>query len=167
MLEELSNIQPYFNQSTNPFETTDMFINSKFAFCPEGNFNIECSRIYESMYNGCIPIVIANINKINNYKNMFELELPCYFVENIDEMKYIINNISNEELLLVQNKCINWCRNIGEIIRNNIINCCIQNNNLVESFINNNMIELCTNNNYYLIFILIINIIILYYITHK
>jgi len=155
MLNQLSDIQPNFNQPTIPFESTDMFNNSKYAFCPPGNINIECFRIYEAMYNGCIPIIISDLDKINNFKTMFEIELPCYFAQNIDEMKKIINNVSDDELQLIQYKCINWCKNIGTTIRNNILNVLNKENN-IESFIN-------TSNNiniYYLIICIFIFIMI-------
>jgi hypothetical protein len=162
-LDQLSVIQPHYNNSTKPYETSEMFNNSKFAFCPNGNYNIENSRIYEAMYNGCIPIIISDLNNINNFKNMFELKLPCYFVETIDEMINIINNVSDEELQIKQNNCIQWCKNMGTIIRNNVIN--ITNNTnepLIESFMNTHFYDL--DNIYYLFifsFILIL-IIILY-----
>ena len=162
MLNQLSDIQPNFNQQTLPFETTDMFNNSKYAFCPSGNINIECSRIYEAMYNGCIPIIILDLDKINNFKNMFEIEFPCYFAQNIDEMKNIINNVSDDELQLIQYKCINWCKNIGFTIRNNILNV-LNKDNIIESFINTCNIESFINNYYYLIICIFILIIIFLY----
>lgn len=130
MLNELTNIKPFFNKSTKAFESSLMFQNSKFAFSPQGNNNIECSRIYEAMYNGSVPIIVSDKNKMNDFKNMFELPLPCYFVENIQGMKDIINNTSEQDLLNTQNKCIEWCYNISDIIRKNIINC-VMNDNIV------------------------------------
>lgn len=132
MLNELSNIKPFFNKSTKAFETSSMFQNSKFAFSPQGNNNIECSRIYEAMYNGCIPIIIGGKNKLDDFKNMFEIPLPCYFVHNIKDMKNIINNTSKRDLINTQNKCIEWCYKISDIIRKNIINCIKDNNNIIK-----------------------------------
>ncbi len=123
MINELSNIKPFFCKNTKAFESSYMFQKSKFAFSPQGNSNIECFRIYEAMYNGCIPIIIGDKNKINKFKNMFEIPLPCYFVENIKGMINIINNTSEQELINTQNKCIEWCYNIADIIRKNIIDC--------------------------------------------
>ena len=163
MLKQLSDIQPHFNQPTQPFETTNMFNNSKYAFCPSGNINIECSRIYEAMYNGCIPIIISDLDKINNFKNMFEIELPCYFVQNIDEMKNIINNVSDDELQLIQYKCIDWCKNIGTTIRNNILNVLNKKNN-IELFTNIYNMESTTNSNTIYYIIVCILLIIYFYI---
>ena len=132
MLTELSDIKPSFNQSTKAFETTPMFKNSKFAFSPQGNSTTENSRIYEAMYNGTIPIIVGDKNKMDEFKNMFELPLPCYFVENIQGMKDIINNTSVEELIKVQNECIDWCYNISDIIRENIINCIMKEDNVTK-----------------------------------
>jgi len=164
MLNKLSDIQPNFNQSTLPFKTTDMFNNSKYAFCPPGNINIECSRIYEAMYNGCIPIIISDLDKINNFKNMFEIELPCYFVQNIDEMHHIINTVSDDNLQIIQYKCIDWCKNIGTTIRNNILNVLNKENN-IELFTNIYNIESTINNNAIIYYIIISILLIIYFYT--
>ncbi len=166
LLNQLSVIQPNYNHSTKPYETTHMFNNSKFAFCPNGNINIECYRIYEAMYNGCIPIIISDLNKINNFKDMFELKLPCYFVQSIDEIKDIINNVSDEELQIIQYKCIQWCTNIGTIIRNNVINIVNNINNkneiLIESFINTKI-----NHSYNIVYLILILFIFIIFILYK
>lgn len=166
MLEQLSDIKPFFNQSTQAFESTDMFNNSKFAFCPPGNFNIECYRIYEAMYNGSIPIVVGNEQQIMKFKSTFEIPLPCYFVENIQQMKDIINKTSEQELIIVQRNCIDWCYNISDIIRNNIISSINTNSYNIEHFSNSNSNSnsQCTLvNNYILILILFILLIIINY----
>jgi hypothetical protein len=123
LMTKISNIKPYFNKKTNAFETTEMFSNSKFAICPIGNINVECYRNYESVYNGCIPIIVCDDkNKIDIYKNQFEITLPFYFATSISEVINIIKNTNEIELQKVQEDCLNWCKNISKIIRTNIIN---------------------------------------------
>ena len=131
-IEKLSQIAPYFCQNTNAFETTEMFRNSIFAFCPSGNSNIECSRIYEAMYNGCIPIIVGDKVKHNldHFKNMFEIPLPCYFVYSIDEALSIIQSTGNDELIKIQEHCLQWVQNIGDKIRGDIVN--ITNNDVLD-----------------------------------
>ena len=122
LLKQLSNIKPNFNKKTKPFETTEMYSNSKFAICPIGNINIECHRNYEAMYNGCIPITICDDkDKVDIYKNQFEIPLPFYFVTSISEVINIIENTNIIELQKMQEDCLNWCKNISKIIRTNII----------------------------------------------
>ena len=162
MLEQLSDIKPFFNQSTKAFESTDMFNNSKLAFCPPGNFNIECYRIYEAMYNGCIPIVVGNEQQIMKFKSTFEIPLPCYFVYNINEMKDIINKTSEQELIIVQRNCIDWCYNISDIIRNDIISSINTNSYNIEYFSNSNS-QYIVVNNYILILILFVLLVIINY----
>ena len=125
-IEKLSQITPYFCQKTNAFETTEMFQNSLFAFCPSGNSNIECSRIYEAMYNGCIPIIVGDKEKHNldYFKNMFEIPLPCYFVYSMDEANAIIQSTDNDEIIKAQKRCLHWVRNIGYNIRRDIVSKC-------------------------------------------
>ncbi len=122
LIKQLSNITPNFNKKTNAFETTEMFCNSKFALCPKGNINIESSRPYEAIYNGCIPIIVCDDkDKIDIYKNQFEIPLPFYFATSISEVINIIKNTNEIELQKVQDHCLNWCKDISKIIRTNII----------------------------------------------
>jgi len=122
IMAKLSYIKPNFNKKTKAFETTEMFSNSKYAICPPGFSNIECSRQYEAMYNGCIPIIICeNKEKINIYKNQFEIRLPFYFATRVSDMIDIIKNTGDNELQKVQKECLNWCKNISKVIRNNTI----------------------------------------------
>lgn len=121
LLNKLSGIKPNFNKTTKAFESTDMFNNSKFAVCFQGNINIECSRQYEAIYNGCIPIIICeDEEKIDIYKNQFEIPLPFYFATTIPQVIEIINT-GDEQLEIVQKKCIKWCKDISKLIRTNII----------------------------------------------
>jgi len=131
-IEKLSRLTPYFCKNTNAFESTEMFRNSLFAFCPSGNSNIECSRIYEAMYNGCIPIIVGDKDKHNleYFKNMFEIPLPCYFVYSMDEAISIIQSTDIDEVIKTQEHCLQWVQNIGDKIRHEIISKCHTENNL-------------------------------------
>ena len=121
-VQQLSIIKPNFQGKTLPFETTQMFQNSIFAFCPPGNSNIECSRIYEAMYNGCIPIILCpNIISLKHFQNSFEIPLPCYFCVNIQDIINIIQNTSVENIKKKQSECFLWLKNISESIRKNIL----------------------------------------------
>lgn len=121
-IQQLSIVKPHFQGETLPFETTQMFQNSIFAFCPQGNSNIECSRMYEAMYNGCIPIILCpNKKTIEHFKNSFEIPLPCYFSLNIQDVINIIQNTSMEHKKAKQSECFLWLKNISESIRNNIL----------------------------------------------
>lgn len=123
-IEHISQITPYFCKNTNAFECTEMFRNSLFAFCPSGNSNIESSRIYEAMYNGCIPIIVGDKEKHNldYFKNMFEIPLPCYFAYSMDEVFSIIQSTDIDELVKTQEHCLQWVQNIGNKIRGDIVN---------------------------------------------
>ena len=131
-IEKLSQLTPYFCKNTNAFESTEMFRNSLFAFCPTGNSNIECSRIYEAMYNGCIPIIVGDKVKHNleYFKNMFEIPLPCYFVYSMDEAVSIIQSTDIDEVLKTQEHCLQWVQNIGDKIRGDIVN--LTNNDVLD-----------------------------------
>lgn len=121
-LEELNKFIPNFNKPTKAYEATEMFSNSKFAYCPKGNTNIECSRIYEAMYNGCIPILLEEEKNTNNFKELFEIPIPVYFASSVNEMIDIINNTTDEELEQMQQKMIKWLNDISLLIRTNIMN---------------------------------------------
>lgn len=109
-----------------------MFRNSIFAFCPSGNSNSESSRIYEAMYNGCIPIIVGDKDKHNleYFKNMFEIPLPCYFVYSIDEALSIIQSTDIDEVIKTQEHCLQWVQNIGDKIRGDIVN--LTNNDVLD-----------------------------------
>ena len=121
-LNEISNISPHFNELTKACESTEMFSNSKFAFSPKGNVNLECSRTYEAMYNGCIPICIGTESEINYYKQMFEIPIPAFCVTNTDDIIKIMTDTSEDELENVQAKCLTWLKDMSKCVRDNIIN---------------------------------------------
>lgn len=121
-IKHLQDISPHFCQNTHPFETSIMFKNSTFAFCPPGNTNIECSRIYEAMYNGCIPIILSsNHKRLTSFINMFEVPLPCYTANTIEEVYSIVNTTSTSEIKLCQAACYLWVNSISKIIRTNVV----------------------------------------------
>jgi hypothetical protein len=120
-LKKLSVIEPYFCNTMPALETTNIYINSIFTFCPQGNTDLECSRCYEAMYNGCIPIIMGTTEQNDNLKNRFDIQLPIYFTTTLDEIINIIQNTSIQELIEVQRKCYDWIRQNSELIRVNII----------------------------------------------
>lgn len=103
------------------FESTNIYRNSIFTFCPQGWTDLESSRPYEAMYNGCIPIIIGTKEQNDNLKNRFDIQLPIYFTTTLDEIIDIIQNTSIQELIEVQRKCYDWIRQNSELIRVNII----------------------------------------------
>lgn len=123
-LNTLSTIKPNFIGKTNAFESTSMFQQSIFAFCPSGNSNIETFRIYEAMYNGCIPLVYnEDPDIIKNFKSMFDLELPCFFCTSLEDMIVIMKN-KEHNIEQIRKQCFSWLEKQNYIIRNNIIQAC-------------------------------------------
>jgi|AntAceMinimDraft_18_1070375.scaffolds.fasta_scaffold94587_1 hypothetical protein len=120
-LQKLYVVEPYFCNTMYAFESTSIYRNSIFTFCPQGNTDLECSRSYEAMYNGCIPIIMGTTEQMDNLKNRFDIQLPGYFIKTLDEIIDIMKNTSMAELIAMQYKCYDWIRQNSEIIRVNII----------------------------------------------
>jgi hypothetical protein len=119
-LKKLSVIEPYFCNSMSAFESTNIYRNSIFTFCPQGNTDLESSRPYEAIYNGCIPIIIGTKEQNDNLKNRFDIQLPIYFTTTLDELVNIMQNTSMQEIIEVQRKSYDWIRQNSELIRINI-----------------------------------------------
>lgn len=120
-LQKLYVVDPYFCNTMPAFESTSIYRNSIFTFCPQGWTDLETSRPYEAMYNGCIPIIMGTTEQIENLKNRFDLQLPVYFITTLDEMIDIMKNTSMTELIEMQNKCYRWLTINSKLIRGNII----------------------------------------------
>jgi len=116
------NIKPYFNERTKAGENTKIFNDSIFTICPMGNVNIECSRQYAALLNGSIPILIAPRNKFKEIYNYFDIPPPFINVENIHECIDKIKSLLKDKnhLQNLQNKHLEWHRNIKEKISSNV-----------------------------------------------
>ena len=121
---KLTSLSPHFLNNTRAFESTELYRKSTFAFCPPGDIDIENSRIYEALYNGCIPIILADKDNhdTEDFKRRFEIPMPCYFSNSIDEVYSIIQNTPPDEIIRVQKECLQWVNDIAEKIRNDVVN---------------------------------------------
>ena len=123
-IEKLSFIKPNFVKRTGAFETTIMYQNSVFAFCPEGNVGLETTRIYGAIFNGCIPIILTGKFKMENFKTTFEIPVPFFFATNLNEVINIIQNTPINVIIKTRNECFKWIKDISNVIRTNIITAC-------------------------------------------
>lgn len=56
-LQMFSDIGPHFLGSAHPNDMADIYADSKFVVCPEGNVNILCFRNFEASICGAIPVI--------------------------------------------------------------------------------------------------------------
>jgi Exostosin family len=78
---------------------------SKFVLCPPGKIIMECSRLYEALEAGAIPIVLANMDGHIKYNPSYHhfvfpkniAPLPFIIVENWEEALSIIQEIEENE----------------------------------------------------------------------
>jgi hypothetical protein len=104
--------------------------NSKFCLQLIGK-SVECHRIYESLENGCIPIIINAFGKGDNFTEeinagflplldpqMFGLNLshpvPFPWVQTVDELKDLMYSLSPQGIDIMQRRTIDWFDNLKE-----------------------------------------------------
>jgi hypothetical protein len=97
-------------------EYRELIQKSKYVLCPPGKIMIECSRIYETLEAGSIPITIVNKSEHYDYKPSYYHfvfpkkfgYLPFIIAENWEETIDIVNKIENTNQY---NDILNECKN--------------------------------------------------------
>lgn len=88
---------------TGHSEYLKILSNYKFNLCPEGN-GLDTHRFWESLFVETIPVVIKS-DFISNFK---KLDIPCYVLDNWNELKRInpnnLNKFYDENLNLIKEK---------------------------------------------------------------
>ena len=128
MLETLSNTTQgeYFIRNSQNWkkamhlsgpESKKIIRHSKFVPCSCGNAHVEGARYAEALESGAIPLIkkykIGEVAELrfgfdDYYTLLFKNPHPLPSFYDWNEMKDFIDNISDTDLDILQNKCINW-----------------------------------------------------------
>ena len=111
---QLGEIKPNFINKIDKFadkkksltanEMEKIFLNTNFAPCPAGFFHPESYRIYEALQCGAIPIVESVYNYFDNiYPNN-----PMIKIKRWTEAKEIVDNWSDDKILIKRKECFKW-----------------------------------------------------------
>lgn len=126
----MTNLQPFAFLQSGPFESARIYSNSQFVYCPNGNCDWECFRMYEAMYNGAIPLMIFETPdefearhqnsshlripgaKYNDWKDRFELyqggSFPGLAFYSINDAIEKVKSLSLSDMQRLQEACKKW-----------------------------------------------------------
>ena len=65
-----------------PADIFNVYSNSIFVINGKGNCNLDCFRIYEAIVAGAIPVIVGNVNDINNTFNYNNNIIPLIYSDN-------------------------------------------------------------------------------------
>jgi hypothetical protein len=113
----------YINNNLKPEMMFDIYKESIFIPVGHGNIGLNCFRIYEASMCGAIPIIVGNIEEI---QNTFEKENnpPWIFSDSWDNAVEICKQYLNNENLLIdkQTKILDWYKKRILEVKNKINN---------------------------------------------
>lgn len=116
MLSAMQKVPGYYHHEISGWEAPDslsteayrdMLLNSIFALCPKGWWNLDSFRIYEALECGAIPIVEK---EPLDYFSEFYGPHPFLTVANWEEAPALVKNLIDhpEELEQKQKDCYKW-----------------------------------------------------------
>ena len=109
----------FFEGKATQVELGDTYKNTRFVISPRGNANLMCSRTFEAITCGAIP-VIANCSKeeVERTYNFGDRPIPFMYARTWEDAVDLCRSIQN--LDEIQQRCIDWYRSIHESIRTEI-----------------------------------------------
>ena len=100
----------------------EMYLDSIFVLVGRGNSTLDCSRVYEAMVAGAIPVVIGPTQEVESTFN-FNGNMPPFVYDETWEKASVKCNalLSNhEQLQCMQNQLITWWENRVEFMRDEV-----------------------------------------------
>ena len=101
----------------------DIYNNSLFIPIGRGNCNLNCSRLYECIIAGAIPVIVAS-NEESDYQFTFNYGKPIIIINNswedaVIKCKELLNK--KDELQKIQDYNIEWWNNEIKFIQDKIL----------------------------------------------
>jgi hypothetical protein len=118
-----ANWNDVYNQKINPAKMFDIYNNSLFIPIGRGNCNLNCSRLYECIIAGAIPVIVAS-HEESDYQFTFNYGKPIIIINNswedaVIKCKELLNN--KDELQKIQDYNIEWWNNEIKFIQDKIL----------------------------------------------
>ena len=109
----------FFEGNATRVELGDAYKNTRFVISPRGYVNLMCSRTFEAITCGAVP-VIANCTKaeLEHTYNFGDRPIPFIYARTWDDAVNLCRSIENLEE--IQKRCIEWYQSIHESIRTEI-----------------------------------------------
>lgn len=119
MFKELWKDSVYFEGKASRADLSTVYRDTRFVIAPRGNVNLMCSRVFEAITCGAIP-VIANCSK-GEMERTFDFggrTPPFVYARTWEDAVDTCRSIQNLDDM--QQKCINWYKSIHDSIRTEI-----------------------------------------------
>lgn len=110
---------PFQGHALTPTKLAEMYNDSVFVPCPQGNQSIDSFRVTEALQAGAIPIV----ERSKYWSNLFGKDHPLIELDSWDQVPEIIANLTQEHTLLEQKRSatyrwwIKYCDNLQNTIK--------------------------------------------------
>jgi hypothetical protein len=110
---------PFEGHALDPHQLADLYNNSYFVPCPQGNYSIDSFRVTEALQAGALPIV----ERSEYWSNLFGQDHPLIELDSWDQAPSIIANLTQDYTLLEQKRSaayswwIKYCDNLKNNIR--------------------------------------------------
>lgn len=118
------NFESHFCEITagNSGINSSIYNNSIFTYCPQGNFNIECSRTYASILNGSIPILHCTDETYDELYQHFDIIPDFPHFKHINDIVRFVGVMINkkDELTRLQMDLRKWYTDNNNEIKKNI-----------------------------------------------
>ena len=109
-LDTFKNVQPHFEGAVSKLHIVDIYKESYFVISPGGNMNLDCFRHYEASMNGAIPVIVADMDEINNTFGHFISMPPWIFAHSWEAAKLKVQVLlaDRKTLLDKRNLVLEW-----------------------------------------------------------
>jgi hypothetical protein len=110
---------PFEGHALDPHQLADLYNNSYFVPCPQGNYSIDSFRVTEALQAGALPIV----ERSEYWSNLFGQDHPLIELDSWDQAPSIIANLTQDYTLLEQKRSaayswwIKYCDNLKNKIK--------------------------------------------------
>jgi hypothetical protein len=110
---------PFQGHALTPTQLAEMYNDSIFVPCPQGNQSIDSFRVTEALQAGALPIV----ERSEYWSNLFGQDHPLIEIDSWDQAPAIVANLTQEHTLLEQKRSatytwwIKYCDNLQNTIK--------------------------------------------------
>jgi len=127
IVRTITNWRDPLKQQIIPKDMYNIYSNSIFVINSRGDISLNCFRLYESIVSGAIPVIVGNIDEINNTFCYNNYSPKFVIANNWDEAVILCKNLlkNNTELQQIQDYNNKWwiyqISNIQDMIKSIII----------------------------------------------